>query len=175
MQKKSLLSFRFCSVFVIVLLTLLSCKSHKEIKKLSPQVNCNKTIYFIWDDESNVYKSEKRGNYIEGYSFRQIDIDYKEIFIESIEKLNEDYKGNYIYGKYSGFPSDSVIQVHVKLEKLVWRLNFSKSKRDLQLLYSTSDNDFQFLGKSNRNRSSKAMLESFKHSNLQFILATCNN
>ncbi|WP_299214646.1 hypothetical protein [uncultured Aquimarina sp.] len=174
MFKKNLLSIKLCSALIIVLLSLLGCKSHKEIKKLASQVECKKTIYFIWDDESNVFQSEKRGNYKEGYTFRNIDIDYKELFIESIEKINNDYEGTYIYGKYSGFPSDSVIEVRVKLEKLVWHLNFSKSKRDLQLLYSTPNKDFQFLGKSKRKKH-KAMLESFEHGNLKFILAACNN
>lgn len=173
MYKNIFFDIKLYSALIIVLLSLLGCKSHQEIKNLSSQIDCKKTIYFIWDDESNVYKSEKRGNYKEGYSFRYSDMDYKELFIESIEKLNEDYKGTYIYGKYSGFRPDSVIQVRVKLEKLVWHLNFSRSKRDLQLLYSTPNKDFRFLGNSNRKKH-KAMLESFKHGNLKFILATCN-
>lgn len=173
MFKKNLLGIKLCSALLVILFSLLGCKSHREIKKLESQIECKKTIYFIWDDESNVFKSEKRGNYKEGYTFRNIDIDYKELFIESIEKLNEDYEGTYIYGN-SAFPSDSVIKVRVKLEKLVWHLNFSKSKRDLQLLYSTPNKEFRFLGMSKRKKH-KAMLESFEHGNLQFILAACNN
>ncbi|WP_435135245.1 hypothetical protein [Formosa sp. A9] len=174
MYKKNLLNIKAYSALIIVLFSLLSCKSHKEIKKLSSQIDCKKTIYFIWDDESNALQSQTTGNYKLGYTFRNIDINLKELFIESVEKLNEDYKGTYIYGKYNGFPPDSIIQVRVKLEKLVWHLNYYKSKRDLQLVYSTSNEDFQFIGNSKRKKQ-KAYLESFEHANLKFILATCNN
>ncbi len=108
----------------------------------------------------------------DGYAsfFKGKKLDYKQIFIESIEELN----GNYSYKENHGFPSESIIQVTVKLEKIIWNMNFSKLIKDTELTYSINGKNIRLLASSNT-RGEKGLKECFENANLQFIRTMCNN
>ncbi len=163
-------------IYCFVLTSLLCCKSHSEIKKLSSQINCNNTVHFVWDNDGNLAKTEKRGMHKDSYAtfFKGKKLDYKQIFIESVEELNGNYIGKYIYKENHGFPSDSIIQVTVKLEKIIWNMGFSKLVKDTQLSYSISNKDIELLTSSSV-RGGKGLKECFENANLQFIMAMCDN
>lgn len=150
-----------------------NCGSTKGIKQLSSQINCSKKIYFIWDDKSNYFKTEKTGNF--NYLVKGKKRNHKEIFINSINKINKKYKGDYLYSEHPGFPSDSVILVSVKLEKIVWNMGFSKIIVDMQLTYTTNGNHLGLIGQSIGFKGEKSYMQCFEDATLQFIIANCNN
>ncbi len=150
-----------------------NCSTTKEIKKLSSQINCSKKIYFVWDVESNYFKVEKTGNF--NYLGKGKKRNHKEMFINTINKINKKYEGDYFYSEHQEFPSDSIILVSVKLEKIVWNMGFSKTIVDMQLTYTTNENQLGFIGQSVGFKGEKSYMQCFEDATLQFILANCNN
>src|SRR5690606_6611757 len=148
------------------------CSSNKEIRKLSSQLDCSKRIYLVWDDESNLAKSEKIGNHKDSYAsyWKVKKLNHKEIFIKSLKEFNEKHEGEYIYTENRGFPSDSIIQVSVRLEKIVWDMGFSKMITDLHLVYTTPNKELSLMGTSNGFRGEKSFLKCFEDANLQFLI-----
>lgn len=154
----------------------MNCKSNKEIRQLSSTINCEKKVYFVWDDESNLAKLEKRGAYKDSYAsfWKGKKLNYKEIFIQSINELNRKHNGNFIYTENPGFPSDSVILVSVKLEKEIWNMGFSKLITEMQFVYFTHNQKFNVIGSSNGYKGDKRVLNCFESANLKFLISNCN-
>ncbi len=165
-----------CTFSYLFVIFLLGCKSNKEVRQLSSQVNCDKKVYFVWDNESNLAKFEKRGNYKDSYAsfWKGKKLNYKDIFIVSISEINRKNKGNFIYTENPGFPSDSVIIVSVKLKKEVWNMGFSKLITDMQFVYSTNNKKFNIIGSSIGYKGEKRALNCFENANLKFLIANCN-
>ncbi|WP_299229697.1 hypothetical protein [uncultured Psychroserpens sp.] len=165
-------------VLKLIIISLLfflfsDCGSSKEINELSSQINCQKRIYFVWDDESNYAKYSKNGNFNNLVKRKNLNI--KDLFISTIKRLNKKHEGEYIYSEYIGFPSDSVIYVKVKLEKVNWNMGFSKTIADMQMSFSTNEKELKLIGRSNGYSGEKCYLKSFEDATLQFIIANCGN
>ncbi|MBR9847315.1 MAG: hypothetical protein GYB35_14975 [Algicola sp.] len=169
-KNKSLIKKIFISFFFFA---LFNCKSTKEINELSSQINCKKKIYFVWDDESNYAKFDRTGNF--NYLGKGKKPNLKEIFINTINDINKNYEGDYTYAEHRGFPSDSVIFVTVKLKKVIWDMGFSKVVTDMQLTYSTNENELGLIGSSFGYNGDKRYMKCFEDATLQFIIANCNN
>lgn len=166
----------------VLMLTVLifSCSSNRKMNSFKSKLNCNKTVHFIWDNANNLVKIESIGTYKNDYaSFSKgKKIDYKAKFKESLEALNKKYKTKLILVDNHSFPSDSIIQVTVTIDKLVWNKGFSKAVLDNYLIYKTTDQDTPITGisKSQSNaRAGLSLLQSFEHGNLLFLEANCGN
>jgi hypothetical protein len=167
---------QFKRFLICTLILTLGCKSHKETKALSSKLDCNKTIYFVWDPQGNTAPFEKRGTFKDSYAsfFKGKSLDYKQIFIESVEKFNKKHKGQFLYKEYRGFTPDSVIQVTVELKKSVVYMGYARIIRDSELIYTTATQELQLLGSSNK-KGSKGLLECLEQTHLQFLTTCCDN
>ncbi len=172
---KKITSLKNVLLYLLVIV-LYSCKSNKEIRQLSSQVNCTQKVYFVWDPESNFAKLEKIGAHKSDYaSFgKGKRLDYKDIFIQSINELNKKYNGTFMYTESPDFPSDSVIVVRVKLEKEIRNMGYSKMITDMQLVYTTHNKELNLIGTSNGYKGTKRVLKCFESANLKFLIANCD-
>lgn len=165
---------------LITSIVLLACSPGRKISSIKSQIKCNKTIHFVWDKSSDLIKIETQGTFKNEYaSFtKRKKLDYKKIFIESLENLNKKYKTKLFIKKSHGFPSDTIIQVTIKIDEIIWNKGFSNASMDNSLIYKTNDNSVQIAGIS-KNQSianaDKSLLQSFEHGNLLFLLASCEN
>ncbi|WP_338732143.1 hypothetical protein [Mangrovimonas cancribranchiae] len=165
---------------LIIVILLIGCSSSRKMNKIKSQIDCNKTIHIVWDESSNLIRIESIGTYKNGYaSFTKgKKLDYKETFKKSLEELNKKYKTKFIFRESHGFPSDSVIQVTIKIDQIVWNKGFRNATMDNYLTYQTTEKNIQITGRSKAQsyaRAGKSLLQSFEHGNLLFLQAFCEN
>jgi len=165
---------------LIIAILLLGCSSNRKMNKLQSQLKCNKTIHIVWDESSTFIQIEAVGTFKNDYATftKGKKLNLKEIFIQSLEGLNKEYKTKFILKKQLGFPSDSIIQVTVKIDKIVWNKGYSTAIMDNYLTYKIKGKNIQVMGKSKAQsyaNSRKSLLQSFEHGNLLFLLAACDN
>lgn len=165
--------------YIFILINLLGCASNKQMRSLESQLNCNKTVHFIWDNSSDFVEIESKGIYKGDYiSFSNGKRpNYKKTFMKSLDKLNKKHVTKLVLKEAHGFPLDSVIQVTVKIDEIIWNKGFSSMIMDAYLVYEISNQDVQIVGQSNSKawgRDEDALLQCFEHGNLQFLLSYCN-
>jgi len=178
---KNILELKKIGIFIIALL-FIGCSSdrNRNINKMKAQLNCNKTVYIVWDESNNLAGIEAVGTFKNDYATftKGKRPNYKEIFIESLEALNKKQKTKFILKKNLVFPTDSIIQVTVKIDKIIWNKGYSKAAMDVYLIYKMRGNDIMLVGKGKAQsyvNARKNLLQSFEHGNLQFLLSVCKN
>jgi hypothetical protein len=91
------------------------------MNKIKSQLN-NKTTHIIWDESNNFTRIESVEHLKNDYASKKEKLNYKETFIKSLEELKQKiYK---IRFKRHGFPSDSIIQVTIKIDKIIWNKGY---------------------------------------------------
>lgn len=119
---------RLLYLSLISLLFINCSSSNRAIKSLKSQVTCDKTIHIVLDPENKFTRIESRGtsknNYISFSKPKRIN--YTSILKTSLEKINKKHKIRFIYKSNHGFPSDSIVQATLKMDKIVWNKGFSK-------------------------------------------------
>jgi len=164
----------------IMIVLLIGCSSNRKMNKIISQLNCTKTIYITWDDSNDLSQIESVGTFKNDYASFTIGkrLNYKEIFIESIGELNKKHHTKFVLRDRPAFATDSIIQVKVKIDKIVWNKGFSKAIMDNHLIYQMRGQNISIMGKSKAQSYASArrsLLESFEHANLLFLLAACEN
>lgn len=152
---------------------LFSCTSHKKVNKLASQLNCNKTIHFVFDDESKFAKIEYIGDHFGNSEYP----DYKRTFIESVEELDKESLAKMEYKDALGFPSDSIIQVTVRIEKIVWDFGFSSALMETELIYKLPDRNINIIGNNKVHMAGTKkgnLFKSLKHGNYMFLSIICD-
>lgn len=152
-----------------------ACSSHKKINRLAEQLECDKAYHFVFDDASNFTKIEYIGEPTIGNSEYP---NYKESFRKSIEQLNKSTSAKLVYKEAFGFPSDSIIQVRVRIEKIIWYIKKSSATMSTDLIYDingkkikiTGDNTVHLAGTKTGN-----LYKSLKSGNLIFLNINCDN
>jgi len=165
----------------LISLVFISCSSsNRAIKSLKSQVTCDKIIHIVLDPENKFTRIESRGtsknNYISFSKSKRIN--YTSILKTSLEKINKKHKTRFIYKSNHGFPSDSIVQVTLKMDKIVWNKGFSKAQMEVLFTYSVNDQKFTIVGISKFQSIAsieKSILQCLEHSNLQFLIAYCEN
>ena len=152
------------------------------MNKIYSQLNCNKTIHIVWDESNNFARIESVGTFKNDYVSFAITkgkkLNYKEAFKKSLEELNKKHKTKFVFKERHGFPSDSIIQVTIKIDKIIWNKGFSKAVMDNYLIYKTKEKNIQIIGKSKAQtyaKAGKSLLQSFEHGNLLFLLSASEN
>jgi hypothetical protein len=152
--------------------SLFGCASHKKVNKLASQLNCNKTIHFVFDDESKFVKIEYKGDYSGNSEYP----DYKMTFRESVEELDKESPANVEYRDALGFPSDSIIQVTVRIKKIVWDFGVSSALMETELVYKLSDRNMNIIGNNKVHMAGTKkgnLFKSLKHGNYIFLSVIC--
>ncbi|MGB6152647.1 MAG: hypothetical protein WBG48_11700 [Pricia sp.] len=152
---------------------LFSCASHKKVNKLASQLNCNETIHFVFDEESKFAKIKYNGNHFGNSKYP----DYKKTFKESVEELDKKSPAKMEYKDAHSFPSDSVVQVTVRIKKIVWNFGFSSALMETELIYKLSDRDINIIGNNKVHMAGTKrgnLFKSLKHGNYMFLSIICN-
>ncbi|MEP3209744.1 MAG: hypothetical protein ABJN95_11165 [Maribacter sp.] len=141
---------------------------------MASQLNCNKTIHFVFDEESKFAKIEWKGDYI---SFGKAKLDYKKAFRESIEELNMESNAKLKYKNALGFPSDSIIQVVVRIEKVVWGFGLSSALMETELVYKLPERKINIIGNNKvymAGNTKRNLFKTLKHGNYQLLSIICD-
>ncbi len=164
------------SIFVSLLFSgsvLLGCASHKRVNKLASELDCNKTIHFVFDRESKFAKVEYLGSPSGDSPYP----DYVKSFRASVEELDRDSKMKLRYKDALGFPSDSITQVTVKIERIVWGFKSSSALMEVELSYKMTDRKFNIIGNNKVYMSGTKkgnIFKCFKHGNYVFSSIICD-
>ncbi|WP_339848529.1 hypothetical protein [uncultured Dokdonia sp.] len=174
MKKKLLIFFSLITCFLII-----GCSSNRKMNTLISKSDCNKTVHFVWDESSNFTRIQSQGTFKNDYFSlsKGKKLNYRSIFAESLKELGKKTNAKLLLKNSHTFPSDSIIQVTVKIENIVWHKGFSKAIMDTHLVYNISNQVVPILGKSKAQsnaRAGKSLLQSFEHGNLLFLLAYCD-
>lgn len=132
-------------LFLFLLLVLLcsaGCASHKKINELAREIDCNKTIHFIWNEESNAVKIERKGYFIGNSTYP----DYKKTFQKSIEELNQHTTSNLVYKGFSGFPSDNVKTVKALIKNITWTFGVFSALMETEIIYQIDGKEINITG-----------------------------
>lgn len=152
----------------LITLVLLGCVSHKKVNKLASKLNCNKPVHFVFDKESKFVKVEYNGAYPGTTPYPDYEESFKELERDSNMKLlNKDALG---------FPSDSIIQVTVKIESIVWGFTNSSALMEVELSYKMPDREFNIIGNNKvyMNATKKGNIyKCLKHGNYVFLSIVC--
>lgn len=111
-------------VCIGIVILLSACSSHKRINKEASKIRCNKTVHFIFDEASNFAKIEYFGKETIGDSPYP---NYKNTFKNSIIELNKITNAEIEFKQKLGLPTKSVMQVIMKIEKIVWVISRSSA------------------------------------------------
>ncbi len=152
---------------------LYSCASHKIVDKNTAQLNCNKTIHFVFDDESKFAKIEYVGETLGNSEYP----DYKKTFEKSVEELAEYSQANLEYKDALGFPSDSIIQVTVRIKKIVWNFGFSSALMETELIYKLPNRQINIIGNNKvymAGTKKGNLFKTLKHGNYTFLSIICD-
>jgi len=160
-------------LFFLIVPIIVSCASHKKVNKLTSQLNCNKTVHFVFDEASNFVKIEYKGEHIGKSKYP----DYKKTFRESVEELNRNSQATLINKEAIGIPMDSITQVSVRIEKIVWDFNFSSALMEAELVYTMSGQKINIIGNNKvfmAGTKKGSLLKSLKHGNYIFLTILCD-
>lgn len=162
---------KFCLICSITIL-LIGCASHKKVNKLASELNCKKPIHFAFDKESKFAKVEYKGA-----SGDTPYPDYIKSFKESVEELERDSNMKLLYKDALGFPSDSIIQVIVKIESIVWGVGNFAALMEVELSYKMPDRELNIIGNNKVFMSATKkgnIYKCLKHGNYVFLSIVCD-
>ena len=128
-----LLVFTFCTT---------GCASHKKINRLAGEIECNKTILFVWDEAGNSVLINRKGFFMGNSVYP----DYRKTFQKSIEELNQNTTANLLYTQNPGFASDSIIQVKVLIKDITWTFGFWSALMETELVYQLDNEKIDITG-----------------------------
>jgi len=128
---KPILKRRFFVFLLVISFSFTGCASHKKINKLAGEIECDKTIHFVWDEAGNSVIIDRKGFFVGNSVYP----DYRKTFQESIEELNKHTKANLLYTQSPGSPSDSVTQVKVLIKDITWTFGFWSALMETELMY----------------------------------------
>ncbi|QNK77768.1 hypothetical protein H7F37_01365 [Winogradskyella sp. PAMC22761] len=130
------------NIILISSIVMLNCKSHKEINKLASTLECTKPIEFIFDKQSNAVKIEKVGPSIGESKIPN----YELTFIRAVNELNENMNTELKATQTLGFPSDSVLKVEVRIEKIIWDFRTTDAIMTTELNFKFEDKEIKTTG-----------------------------
>ena len=129
-------------LFTLAFVFITSCSSHKKVNKLASQLNCNKSIVFIYDKESNLVKINKVGPNIGESKIP----DYEETFIAAVEQLQKSMNTQISVEDELSFPSDTVERVVVKIEEIEWKFRFADATMSTDITFTVEGEVFPITG-----------------------------
>ena len=150
-----------------------SCSSHKKINKLASNLNCNKSIAFIFDKQSNSVKIVKIGPNIGESKIP----DYESTFIAAVEELQKSMNTKLSVENALGFPTDSVLRVNVKIEKIEWNFRAADAKMNTDIIFKVQDKEFPITGTNTvywHGTKKGNLHKSLKSGIYQFLSSYCN-
>ena len=118
------------------------CASHKKINRLAQEMDCRKTILFLYDEAGDSVIMERKG-FSAGNSPYP---DYKLTMQKSIEELNKHTTANLLFRQSLGFPSDSVIQVKVLIKDITWTFGVWSALMETELIYQLDNKKIDITG-----------------------------
>ncbi|MEP2299662.1 MAG: hypothetical protein ABJJ39_05550 [Kangiellaceae bacterium] len=119
-----------------------SCSSHKKINKLASELNCNKSIEFVFDKQSNLVKIVKTGPSIGESKIP----DYESTFVAAVEELQKSMNTKLNVENTFGFPTDSVVRVVVKIEKIEWNFRAADAIMNTEINFKVQNREFPITG-----------------------------
>jgi len=141
---------------------------------MTSQLKCNKNIHFVFDEESKFAKIEWKGDYI---AIGKTKLNYKKAFRESIEELDIESQAKLEYKDALGFPSDSIIQVVVRIEKIDWGFGLSSALMETQLVYKLAERKINIIGNNKvymAGNTKRNLFKTLKHGNYQLLSIICD-
>jgi hypothetical protein len=155
----------------IVLIT--SCSSHKKINKLASKLSCNKSIEFIFDKQSNYVKIVKTGPNIGESKIP----DYESTFIAAVAELQKSMNTKLSVENSIGFPTDSVVRVLVKIEKIEWDFRLADAIMNTDINFKVQGKEFPITGTNTvywHGTKKGNLHKSLKSGIYQFLSSYCN-
>jgi hypothetical protein len=136
------LNIKILKILLISSLTILSCKSHKEINRLASEIKCDKSIELIFDKQSNIVKIEKVGPNIGESKIP----DYERSFNKAVDELNVNMDIELKVTRAIGFPSDSIVKVKVRIERIVWEFRDTNAIMNTDLVFKLENKEIKTTG-----------------------------
>lgn len=152
---------------------IISCSSHKKINRLASELNCDKSIEFVFDEQSNFVKIVKAGPNI-GESKVP---DYKSTFVAAVEDLQKSMNTKLRVKNAFGLPNDSIVRVVVKIEKIEWNFRAADAIMYTDINFKVQSREFPITGtnKVYWHGTKKGNLhKSLKSGIYQFLSVYCN-
>lgn len=133
--------------FQYLLLTLsialiTSCSSHKKINKLASELNCNKSIEFVFDEQSNFVKIVKTGPNIGESKVPN----YESTFVAAVKDLQKSTNNKLSVKNAFGFPTDSIVRVVVKIEKIQWNFRAADAIMYTDINFKAQSREYPITG-----------------------------
>lgn len=164
--------FRPILILLVILICLTGCASHKNINRLARELDCNKTIHFIWDEAGNSVKIDRQGTVLGDSPYPN----YRKTFRESIEEINKHTSATLLYKESPGVPSDSVILVKVLGKDITWKWGLSSALMETELQYQLDDQKVNITGKNKvylAGTKTGNLYKSLKEGHYQFLKYLC--
>lgn len=161
------------SLFLLTLIIGLSgCASHKKINKQAREIDCHKTILFVYEKASDSVIIGRKG-FSAGSSPYP---DYEKTLQKSIEELNKHTKANLLFENTAQTHSDSVIQVKVLIKAITWSFGFSTALMETNLMYQVDDENINIVGTNKvylAGTKTGNLFKSLKDGNYQLLKKIC--
>ncbi len=136
------MNIKTLQILLILSTLILSCKSHKEINRLAYELKCDKTIEFIFDKQSNTVQIEKVGPSIGESKIPN----YELTFNQAVEELNENIKSEIKVTETIGFPTDSILKVKVKIDKIIWNFRTADAVMSTDIIFYFDNKEIKTTG-----------------------------
>jgi len=160
-------------LLTLVVFFLNGCAPHTKINKLVAAIDCDKTIHFALDDNSRFAKIEYRGE----HTGSSPNPDYRIALRAAVEELNKVSSANLVYKDALGFPSDSILPVTVKIEKIIWDFGTTAILMEAELIYKLPNREINllannkvFIGGTKRGN----VFKTLKHGNYRLLSILCD-
>lgn len=171
---KHFMKHRISTVSLAIFLCFTACASHKKINRLTKDLDCNKTILFVWEEAGNDVNIDRKGFSAGNSPY----LDYRKTFQKSIEELNKHTNANLMYRKPGVFSSDSVVQVKVLVKEITWTFGFSSALMETELQYQLDEEIINLTGKNKvylGGTKTGNLFKSFKDGHYQFLNYICKS
>ncbi len=170
-------SFTLCiiksHIVFLVFTVFVGCASHKTANKKVSRLDCDKTICFSLDFDSKYAKIEYKGDHWGDSPYP----DYRHSLRKAVEELDRVSSAKLIYTDAPGFPNDSIIQVVVEIEKIIWEFKGTKVNMEAELIYKMPNRSINLMA---NNRVYLAgtkkgnVFKTLKHGNSMLLSILCD-
>ena len=160
-------------ILLLVVTALNGCASHKKINRLVAEIECNKTIHFALDKDIRFAKIEYRGDHFGDSPYPN----YRRSLREAVEELDKVSRAKLVYKDALGFPSDSIIQVSVLIEKIVWDFGASSALMEAEIIYKIADREINLIANNKvfvAGTKKGNIFKTLKHGNYKLLSILCD-
>lgn len=158
---------------VLITIVIVGCASHKKVNKLASHLICDKEVHFTFAASNNDIMIEKKGWYMGDSRVPEFD----DSFRRSLEELVRYPELKLKFKKTHETQSDSIDQVNVKIDSIIWNFGFSSATMETFLNYELPDQSIKVVGKNKvylHGTKKGNLYKSLKNGNYWFLSKFCH-